>query len=198
MKAIAKSTEPAGFTRWKAENPGATYENITRHVKKWIKTSLIAEQHGICCYCECRIAAGNSHIEHFRPKAVGSFPELQLEYSNLHASCGANPKPGEEKCCGHYKGNAYTDKLVSPLETDCHTHFRYFLDGTIRGTDERGTESISTLALDTHLLNKQRETLINYFLEIEDTDDLQKALKTHLDPSSPTFGEFYTMVEALF
>lgn len=198
MRHIVKSDEPQGFTKWKAANPEAEYENLSRHVKSWLKDSLISEQKGICCYCERRITKETSHIEHFKPKGAGKYPELQLEYSNLHASCGNNLAAGEETSCGHKKGNEYTDKLVSPLETDCHTHFHYLLDGTIHGTDERGTESISMLALDTQLLNKQRETLINYFLEIEDTDDRQQELKIHLDSSTPTLGEFYTMVETLF
>lgn len=198
MKYIVKSAEPTGFTNWKAANPKASYSDITRHVKSWLKQSLLEEQHYICCYCECRIDSNNSHIEHFKPKARDKYPELQLSYSNLHASCGCNISKGEDIHCGHKKSNEYSPLLVSPLEKDCHTHFGYTLDGGISGKSNRGEESIRILHLDSELLKEQRKTLIDYFLDIPNPETLQDEINSHLNTTNPQFGEFYTMIELLF
>lgn len=198
MKAILKSAEPIGFTRWKYQNPQAGYNDITRHVKSWLKDSLIDEQHSLCCYCECRIIQSNSHIEHFKPKAHNKFPELQLDYNNLHVSCGNNQKAGEDLHCGHKKSDEYSPLLVSPLESDCHTHFGYTMDGHISGNDDKGKESIRILHLDSELLNAQRKALIDYFLGYDDFQDFQNELKIHLNQDADKYGEFYTMIQALF
>lgn len=166
--------------------------------RKWLKDSLLVEQRYLCCYCECRIDSNNSHVEHFKPKASDQFPELQLDYNNLHASCGCNVSSGEDTHCGHRKKDLYTTLLVSPLEEACHCHFKYRMDGSIIGVDERGSESISLLRLDSALLNAQRKSLIDFFLSFTDTKLQQEELKLHLDPDKDRLGEFYTMVESLF
>lgn len=197
MKPILRSSEPDKFVEWKICNPGKQFNEITRRVKKGLKDALIVEQGGLCCYCECRINHENSHIEHFKPKAHDKFPDLQLEYGNLHASCGRNIESGDDSHCGHKKQDQYSDLLVSPLEADCDIHFGYKMDGRITGLDERGDESVKILRLDSELLNAQRKELIDYFLGVDD-ENFGIALESHLDTSKDEFGEFYTMVKYLF
>ena len=154
------------------------------------------EQHGICCYCECRITNDNFHIEHFKPKGLTLFKSLQLDYNNLHACCEKIPNGGTEEHCGHKKGITWDNKLVSPLEDDCEEHFSYTLDGKIQGADERGTTSIQILNLNSALLIASRYALLRFFQELPD-DDKQYEIDSHLNESATCFGELFTMIHKL-
>lgn len=204
MKHIKKNVEPTLFAQWKRENPGASYKDdlcnfgdrAASSARGALKNSLLAEQKSICCYCECRITNSNSHIEHFRPKDPSQFPELQLDYNNLLASCTKTPTGLPEEHCGHKKGNFFSTDLVSPLEPDCSSHFSYMLDGSIGSLDERGRITIQKLHLDSALLNSQRQSLIDYFLGIAE-EDLDREIEDYLDESASELGEFFTMIEYL-
>lgn len=196
MKYIVKNPEPMSFSAWKTANPAATYDQISSDVKRDLKASLVSEQHGLCCYCECHITPSTSHIEHFKPKAPTQFPNLQLVYSNLLASCIREPAAGQELHCGHKKENIYSTNLVSPLELDCATHFSYTLEGKIASGDYRGQYTIGLLKLDAELLNAQRKKLIDDFLDMEDAD-VQSEIASHLDDTKAVYGEFYTMIDYL-
>lgn len=192
MKYIDKSKEPQLFHNWRNSHPKKGYNDLCRKVKQKLKKSLIDEQGGLCCYCECRITKDTSHIEHFKPKGNPAFAQLQLDYQNLHASCIREPKGGDEEHCGHKKGNQFDPLLVSPLEHDCDTHFVFKLDGTIAEADERGKKTITLLHLNSALLNRQRKALIDILLE---SDELDTALAEHLNPAKRPLGEFYTMIK---
>lgn len=198
MKHIVKNIEPASFSTWKANNPGATYkEDLKKEkkVKKELKRSLINEQHHICCYCECRITESTSHIEHFKPKGNPAYSNLQLEYSNLFASCGIERSGKNEEHCGHKKYKEYNSNLISPLEPDCSTHFKYNIFGEIEhNNSKRGEETINMLNLNSALLKAQRQKLIDYFLDIDD-NELDIEFSKHLDTTKVEYGEFYTMIE---
>lgn len=204
MKHFNKQAEPAQFVSWKAAHPGATYDgdlcsgnNAAKRTKKILRDSLLAEQKYICCYCECRVTAANCHIEHFRPKDPAQFPHLQLEYSNLFASCTKEPIGPPDEHCGHHKGNFFSADLISPLEPDCSSHFTYKMDGTIDSCDDRGRVTKEKLHLDSELLNNQRKNLIDSFLSIDDDAELQAEIAAHLDESVTPLGEFFTTIEYL-
>lgn len=205
MTHINKKAEPLLFKQWKDAHPGATYKGdlckngdaAAKAAKKALKNSLLSEQKNICCYCECRISNANSHIEHFKPKDPSLFPELQLEYSNLFASCTKQPIGSLDEHCGHKKGNFFSNDLVSPLEVDCSSHFTYKMNGKIDGCDQRGRVTVEKLHLDSALLDNQRKSLIDFFLSIINDADLQREIDAHLDESVPVLGEFFTMIEYL-
>ncbi len=200
MKHIIKNVEPASFTTWKANNPAATYKEDLkreRNIKKALKRSLIDEQHYICCYCECRITESTSHIEHFKPKGNPAYSHLQLDYSNLFASCGKYRSGDIDEHCGHKKYDEYNVDLISPLESDCSTHFKYNLFGEIEhNNSKRGEKTINILNLNSALLKAQRQELIDYFLDLDD-NELKKELIAHLDTANTKYGEFYSMIEYL-
>ncbi len=203
MKHIIKSIEPQAFTDWKAANPGATYKDLSnrnhssaKSAKSALKLALIAEQHGLCCYCESRISAADSHIEHFKPKGNPAYAHLQLDYGNLHASCTLAPTGSADEHCGHKKGNSFPANLVSPLDSDCATHFTYTMDGKIGYADTPGQVTISTLHLDSALLDAGRKMLIDYFLSLDEAD-LPDEITAHLDPTALQYGEYFTMIEYL-
>src|SRR5258706_1370724 len=48
-----------------------------------VKSSLETETNGKCMYCESKIAhVTYAHIEHYKPKKQGMFPELTFEWTN--------------------------------------------------------------------------------------------------------------------
>lgn len=201
MKHIAKTAEPETFTQWKADNPLACFKDMHatpdgRNAKNHLRQSLVVEQHHLCCYCESLITDGDFHIEHFRPKAPDKFPHLQLEYSNLHACCHKEPTGSTDECCGHKKKDEFHPDLISPLETDCSTHFTYTADGKIIAADERGRLTIDMLNLNSAQLCDSRKSLIDFFLAI-DEDEIDHEIALHLDTGSPVFGEFFTTIQYL-
>lgn len=204
MKHIIKHSEPQEFSAWKAQYPAAKFKDLSDErsfpgasdAKRSLRKSLKEEQLGLCCYCESRLIGDDFHIEHFKPKDPNQFPQLQLEYHNLHACCRAVAMGGPDECCGHKKKGDYTPDLISPLEPDCSSHFTYTLAGGIDG-DGRGKTTIEMLNLDSGLLRARRKALISYFESLED-DDYESEVQYHLSiQSDNTTGEFYTTIEYL-
>lgn len=197
MKQIVKAKEPMEFVRWKESNPSKGYMDLKGLEKQALKRSLIEEQKQLCCYCESLITKATSHIEHFRPKDDTQFPELQLVYNNLHASCLLTPNGDSGEHCGHRKKNHFSALLVSPLEEDCQTHFTYELDGNIYGVDEKGRETIDILHLNSTLLQSKRVKLIDAFIDIalDDDMDIKNEIDCHLDETEESLHEFYTMIQ---
>lgn len=92
MKYILKGTEPAEFIDWKNqanEDWTPSYEILQAPEKEILHTALMAEQGYLCCYCGKRIdERTESHIEHLIPQCIAK--DLELEYSNLLASCNGS------------------------------------------------------------------------------------------------------------
>lgn len=205
MRHIEKSIEPKEFTDWKATHPDVVYSDLGRDklypgaqkARFALRDSLLAEQKGLCCYCETRIDNGDFHVEHFRPKDTHLFPELQLDYGNLHACCRKNPHGGDDEYCGHRKKNDFSDSLVSPLESDCSTHFIFDITGKVTGTDDRGKATVSILNLNSVLLTKSRKNLIEEFEDMDD-ETFDSEIKRHLDSETYPLGEYYTAIEYLY
>lgn len=197
MKYISKTGEPTSFANWKRSNPTLGYDLLLGTPKQDLKDSLINEQKYLCCYCESVITTSNSHIEHFKPKGTGMFPNLQLDYNNLHVSCRRLRTGDQDEHCGHKKYDQFSTNLISPLEVDCATHFKYKLDGAIQGTDARGIETVVILNLDSTLLKQKRKQLIDYFIEdVEGAGlDIGAEMAIHLDTGGGTLNEFYTMIQ---
>ncbi len=207
MKQIIKHAEPTAFSNWKSSYPLAEYEDLNDErsfpgasaAKRALRMSLLSEQHGLCCYCETRIDSGDFHIEHFRPKdrhRIPSFRHLQLDYVNLHACCRKEPPGVIDDYCGHKKRNVFDDRLVSPLETDCDSHFQYDADGHITGVDERGILTVSILNLNSSLLIAKRKLIIEEFEDLND-EDYTIEINRHLDLTASIYGEFYSTIKYL-
>ena len=166
MKRIVKDAEPEDFSGWKARDRMAhrpNWNRLPRAVKKKVHESLMREQGYICCYCEAAVATEDSHVEHFRP--VGKYPDLQLDYSNLHCSCQREPSPGEPRHCGHRKGSWFDeDLLVSPMAPDCGAWFRFTANGDIfpgADDDAAAEETIRRLGLNLSKLRALRAAAVD-------------------------------------
>ncbi|WP_122279813.1 retron system putative HNH endonuclease [Pseudomonas syringae group genomosp. 3] len=165
MKRIIKGTEPASFIEWKAsanEDWMPTYPTLQNPQKRELHNCLLQEQQFSCCYRGREIELDSSHIEHFRPQE--NYLPLALEYSNLHASCLRETKPGNPLHCGHHKSNWFDETLhISPLADDCEQRFRYLLNGKIQSNppeDLPATTMIGKLALDIAYLTRRRQEAI--------------------------------------
>lgn len=142
MRRIHKSSEPDKFTKWKQANPTATFDDLGNKnnytLKQFVKAALLAEQKYICCYCENRIDAQTSHIEHLLPQS--SYPQKQLDYLNLLASCEAD---GKKAHCGHKKDRQRVP--ITPLDTnEPNQHFVFAADGNIYPNPENNNAADTT------------------------------------------------------
>ena len=173
MKYIKKNVPPESLEEYK-KTGNASYEDLDKNhtsIKRELKNSLIAEQGGICCYCGTRIVQTNSVIEHFKPKAKDCFPELQLEYSNLLASCNGGQIDRRTNkrfplCCDAKKKNRIIK--VSPTDPNCESYFEYDDDGNIYGTTFEAQKAIETLGLNNKVQKNRRKAAIEAYINLPD------------------------------
>lgn len=180
MKRIMKGREPCEFSKWKRRDKMAKrgrprWNRVNKKVRKKIHKSLVCEQGFICCYCEARISRADSHVEHFRPQT--KFPDLQLEYDNLHCSCQRESLRGEPRHCGHGKASWFDeDCLISPLTRGCEERFKFTANGEIlphQHDDEGAKTTIQRLGLDLPKLRALRAAAIDGLYDLSEGEILQ-------------------------
>lgn len=133
MRAITKGPEPASLTAHRQQRP-SDYDNYPE--KDQLRRALVTEQRGLCCYCMGRVEAGREfmNIEHWRSQS--RYPDLQLNYRNLLASCrgrksGPGGGPPHLQHCDAKKADR--DLEFNPADPGhrIETRIRYEADGTI-------------------------------------------------------------------
>jgi uncharacterized protein (TIGR02646 family) len=163
VRYIRKGEEPESFTDWKEQqknrgNP-VTWKAFRRRVtvKNDVYDALLREQGYICCYCGMQITRDTSHFEHFKPKSNITYGHLVLDYTNLLVSCkGESEDSGESEeehrvpvHCGHKKDDWYDEHLmVSPLDENCASFFRYAASGEILPTDELDKQQAAKITIE--------------------------------------------------
>ena len=110
--------------------------------KSRVRRALIADQHGLCAYCMCRIVNNGSSttIEHFIP--LSKSKAGAMNFDNWLAVCkgGQNiqPRHGESRviCCDAKKSNTIT--VLNPRNRHHMDNIAYYDDGTIyyQGTSD--------------------------------------------------------------
>ena len=195
MKYIIKRSEPQSFRDWKS-GEDREYNDLINPIKGDVKESLLVEQGYICCYCESRISKENSHIEHLKPKDKKKFPELELEYDNMLCSCQKQLSKGEPRHCGNSKANDII--IITPLDIDCESKFKYNENGTIEATDEDSEETIKYLKLDIDKLNELRKNAIEPFIFDISDEEAKIFVKEYLKQKDGKYNEFYTTIKYLF
>ena len=159
MKHTVKGEAPNAFEVWKLGGWTPGYTDLQNPEKALLHAALIQEQGGVCCYCGRTVSATDSHIEHFRPQEV--WPNLALDYGNLHTSCIRNDKPLH---CGHFKANKFDEaQHISPLDPDCEARFLYTREGAIEPacSDDSGAQyMMDLLNLDCAFLNNRRKSAL--------------------------------------
>ena len=164
MMAIAKNGEPKSLTEHRSASH-SDYENYA--AKDDLRSSLVGEQRGICCYCMGRIRADGKamKIEHWQCQK--KHPTLQLYYGNLLGACyGGKGRPEELQHCDTRKGDA--DLKWNPADP---THIiadrlAYLIDGTIESSDPEFCEQLDeVLNLNLPLLKNNRKAVLNGLID---------------------------------
>ena len=178
MRHIKKSNASAAFNAYKGCN-GATYKNFVANQSLYndVKQQLIDDQHELCCYCGIRVELDTTHIEHVLDQ--NKHKKLQLEFSNLLASCNGGPR---QEHCGHAKGSQSLP--VTPLQEDCEHRFVYRSNGYVASVEEdqdAGT-SIGVLNLNiVKLRNMRKKALIDSGLFEDDLklEDIEEFIELY-------------------
>lgn len=184
MRYINKQTiEPECLAEYKAECKalGVPEPLLYAEFNKtgMLKSILCKEQHNVCCYCQRPVKG--FRIEHSYPengpdKAKSEM--MQLEYSNLFASCiDSQGQPKNLQYCDVAKGNKIIREFIK--EEKCQTYFHYLLTGeiipngrfhtlkeyqestTLTQDEKDSLHAINILNLNCHTLVEERKTCLN-------------------------------------
>ncbi len=150
MKRIIKGSEPPCLLQYR-QIDGANYDGYSP--KKSLKEALLTEQGYICCYCMRRISIDNMEIEHWQPQS--KYPELQINYKNLLASCSGNRgSQKDNQHCNPRKGDV--EIIINPADVskNCENYIRYSSTGKIFSDDETINHELN------EILNLNYQTLI--------------------------------------
>lgn len=162
MRAIKKGPEPATLTQHR-QQPHADYDNYTD--KTALRVALVAEQHGLCCYCQSRIrpTPEGMKIEHWQCQA--GHPARQLDFSNLLGAClGGQGRPEREQHCDTRKGNS--GLCFSPCDPahPIERQIKFLGDGRIESDDVAVNSTLNdTLNLNWSRLVNNRKAVLDAF-----------------------------------
>jgi len=163
MRTITKGEEPPSLIAHR-QTPHCDYDNYTE--KEALRSALVTEQRGLCCYCMDRIRNGpdTMKIEHWRCQT--RYPGEQLQYRNLLGACrGREGQPRNKQHCDTRKGDR--DLSWNPADPAHHieTRIRYELDGTIRSEDPAFDAEIEdVLNLNHPFLKRNRRSVLDAIL----------------------------------
>jgi len=185
---IERTEEPGFWTEFCKKHPGIHYDDLQKteegkDLRRKIRTYNIAQQHGLCAYCCRSINLDNSLNEHIKPRGLGKFANLSMQYSNIIASCITE---GDNATCSAAKENHYDEKFVSPLDADCESHFAYYPNGEVVSETVEGNYTIKILNLNSYKLKEARKAyyqrceayhddnmIREYFLRPDENNQLQ-------------------------
>jgi len=96
MKTILKGAEPEKLASYRHDNPQGSWANCKKNKKRHveIRHRLLADQGGLCAYCEIDLLAkteleeADFRVEHFHPKSdKNTGKNWGLDWGNLLACC---------------------------------------------------------------------------------------------------------------
>ncbi len=148
MRTIQKGPEPATLTQYR-QQPDAVYDNYGN--KADLRAALVAEQRGLCCYCQSRIRAtpAGMKIEHWQSQA--DHPARQLDFNNLLGAClGGHGRPEREQHCDTRKGNNGLCVSVCDPAHPVERKLRFLGDGNI-SADDAGIDNAINVVLNLNL-----------------------------------------------
>lgn len=143
MRTFQKGLGPASLTQH-CRQPHANYDNYAD--KAALRQALVAEQRGLCCYCQSRIrpTPAGMKIEHWQCQA--NHPERQLDYRNLLGAClGGHGRPEREQHCDTRKGNNDLCFSVCDPAHPIERQIRFLGDGTIKADNAAIDEGLNAL-----------------------------------------------------
>ena len=171
MRNIQKQPEPISLIQHRCSSH-SDYDNYAE--KDDLRTSLVSEQRGICCYCMQRIypTLEKMKIEHCQSQSPNKFPEKQLDYTNLLGAClGGSGKPRRDQHCDTRKGDDDISFNPANLKHDVERLFKFPGSGRIEANDEANdpqfqSEIDDVLNLNHSILVNNRKAVIDAFTQI--------------------------------
>jgi uncharacterized protein (TIGR02646 family) len=164
MRTIQKGVEPTTLTQHRKQ-PHADYDNYPD--KETLRNALVAEQRGLCCYCQSRIRSSPEYmkIEHWQCQEA--HPDRQLDFSNLHGAClGGEGKPYREQHCDTRKGNDVLYLKVCDPTRPIEHKIHFMGDGRISSDDPAIEHDINkVLNLNIARLVNNRKAVLTAFKE---------------------------------
>lgn len=139
-------------------------------VKQDVREALVAEQRGVCCYCNDRIAPTEAgmHIEHRVPQhGEHGDPTRDLDWTNLLAACpGAIPNPlgkGPRVLhCDAAKG--HTPMSLDPTQAAHVGCIEYARSGKVTSTRKAHQDELdAVLCLNVKPLVERRQRVLSVF-----------------------------------
>lgn len=178
MRNITKLPQPHSLTEYRAANP-TDYNGYPD--KDALRTSLVAEQRGVCCYCLARIRAeiGSVRIEHWQSHS--EHPDARLIYSNLLGACMGGERQRErtrraDHHCDVYKAESELSRNPANLTQNVQALMRFLPDGTVSATnDVFNTELNTVLNLNLpFLVTNRKRTLLGLQKTLEKRGPLSR------------------------
>ena len=164
MRAIVKGKEPPSLMAHRM-TPCSDYDNYTHKCE--LRTALVAEQRGLCCYCMGRIHSASSHmkIEHWRCQA--NYPNKQLNYRNLLGAClGGEGQPMKLQHCDTRKGDSALRWNPAEQSHRIEKKLAYGIDGTICSSNPDFCKQLNeVLNLNIPLLKHNRRGVLKGVLD---------------------------------
>lgn len=169
MRFIKKKQQPQSLIETKKTIPLPKYLELDTEVKDDIRTNLLDEQGHICCYCMQRIKSNAMKIEHYQSRS--SFPELQLEFKNMLASCEGQilTSQGFILHCDSAKGEKELEFINLHEKSKIHIlkDLKYRGGGEIESSNEQIQHEIDEiLNLNLEQLKLMRKGVIDALVEI--------------------------------
>lgn len=125
---------PNSLTDFELQNPNATWEDFRNQARQSydnLKQQMLAEQGGLCAYCEKKIShldTSQQRIEHFHNKSdISTAHNWALDWNNVLLVCigGANPEDKENYAPDHLSCDSHKEqvKQVKGLPDACEGWF---------------------------------------------------------------------------
>ena len=174
MRAISKYLEPKslaeyrakiGFARLRVPEAKSIFEDLPG--KDDLRSSLVAEQRGLCCYCLCRIRPDldSMKIEHWHSQS--NHPQERLDYSNLLAACKGGEGTKNHQHCDTSRGSQNISRNPANPQhvVDSLIRFRDH-DGMISSDDPHFDDELNrVLNLNQPFLMERRKEVLEGFIE---------------------------------
>lgn len=163
MRHIRKRREPPALASYRS-SPGARYDGDSGFppVKEAIRKALVAEQRGLCGFCEMRVTASprGMRIAHRTPQSVD--PTRDLDWRNLLAACLGN-EGNTPTHCDVAQHN--TPLQLDPTQaTHCAT-LRFEHARLVSSNPAFSHEIDQVLALNSGLLRDRRNAALDTYLK---------------------------------
>jgi uncharacterized protein (TIGR02646 family) len=163
MYRITKGSEPKQLGAARASKQ--RYRDLDPATKQAMRDALVAEQRGVCCYCNDRIRADEvsmriEHRVHQRHPVHGE--ARSLEWGNLLGSCYGNEGASRDDMhCDPRKSDL--EIALDPTDPNIEERLRFLPGGALETTDAVHAVDLETLNLNKPVFVRNRGAVLAAF-----------------------------------